>query len=325
MKQRAFNWGIIGLGKIAHKFAQDLALLPNARLCAVAAQSLERAEVFATTYHAPFAYGSYEEIVNTPDLDVVYIATPHSGHCTATILCLNHKIAVLCEKPLALNSDEVGKMITAARENDTFLMEALWTRFLPTTEFLLTLLEKNTIGKILSVHADFGFAGKIDPKSRLFNKNLGGGSLLDIGIYPVFLSLFLLGKPTKIQATSVIGTTGVDESCAMIFKYEQSQIAMLHSSVRANTPTEAFIYGEKGYIHWHGRFHEPNKGITLHIYGESPVFYPFEWDSIGFTYEAEEVMRCLRENRKESERMSLTFSTDLMAILDEVARVSELP
>jgi predicted dehydrogenase len=189
----------------------------------------------------------------------------------------------------------------------------------------LSLIEKNSIGKILSVHADFGFYLAFNAKSRLYDKSLGGGSLLDVGIYPIYLSLLLLGKPSKIQAKAVFGQSGVDESCAMIFEYaDEQQMAVLHSSVKAKTATEAFIYGEKGKIHLHGRFHEPNIGITLEVHGEEPVFYPFEWDCIGYAYEAKEVMCCVRTGKKESAAMSHAFSLDLISILDEVQNVTNI-
>lgn len=325
MSNKTFNWGIIGLGKIAHKFATDLQTIPDAKLHAVASSDMTRATDFAAQYEATFAYGSYQDLMDCPDLDAVYIATPHTTHCEMTLLCLHHNIPVLCEKPFAMNRLQVESMVNLARQNDTFLMEALWTRFLPTTDLFLSLLEKNSIGKILSVHADFGFYSAFNAKSRLYDKNLGGGSLLDVGIYPIYLSLLLLGKPNKIQAKAVFGQSDVDESCAMIFGYDdEQQMAVLHSSIKAKTGTEAFIYGEKGKIHLHGRFHEPNIGITLEVYGEELVFYPFEWNCIGYAYEAMEVMRCVRAGKKESKAMSHRFSLDLISILDEVQELANI-
>ena len=316
-----YNWGIIGLGKIAHKFAKDLQTLPNAKLWAVASTLQSRADDFAAEYDVPNAFGTYEDLVNCPDLDVVYIATPHTGHFPCTMLCLKNKIPVLCEKPFGMNAEEVGKMIQTAKENDTFLMEALWTRFLPKTIEILSLIKENRIGKIVEIQADFGFKAKFDPESRLFKKNLGGGALLDIGIYPLFLSLLLLGEPTEIQANAILGETNVDESTSMILTYKTTnQIAILHSTLRATTPTEAFIYGKKGFIKIHSRFHEPYSGITLHLYeGEEKIFY-FENNCIGYAYEAAEVMQCLSENKKESALLSLSFSTKLIKLLDNVAK-----
>ncbi|MEN0004324.1 MAG: Gfo/Idh/MocA family oxidoreductase [Bacteroidota bacterium] len=312
-----FNWGIIGLGKIAHKFAEDLARMPNTKLHAVASRSLAKAEAFQQQYGATHAYGSYEHITSCPDLDAVYIATPHSAHCANTILCLKHQIPVLCEKPLALNSTEAQKMIAAAHEHHTFLMEALWTRFLPTTQKILELIEADTIGAIHTVKADFGFKPIFDSSSRLFDPALGGGALLDIGIYPVFLAYLLLGTPKTIQASVFKGATGVDEEVGMLFQYAGGQMAHLHTSLRAKTKTEAFIYGEKGTIHLHGRWHEPTS-FSLLLPEQRPELFHFEWPTNGYSYEAQEVMQAVRNEQKESKLWTLQQSLDLMQLLDDV-------
>lgn len=313
------NWGIIGLGKIAHKFAQDLAMLPNTNLHAVASRSQERAQAFANQYSAPHAYGSYEAIVDCPDLDVIYIATPHVTHFENTLLCLRHKIPVLCEKPFAMNLAQVQKMVMTAAEQETFLMEALWTRFLPTTKKVLELIYNDTIGPVHAVKADFGFKPNFDPQSRLFDINLGGGSLLDIGIYPVFLALLVLGKPNQIKAFANIGSTHVDEEMGALFYYENGKMAHLHSTIRATTKTEAFIYGELGTIHVHTRWHEPSS-MTLLLNGQRPQHFTFEEPGNGYEYEAEEVMQCLAQGKTESDLLPLQFSVDLMTLLDDIRR-----
>lgn len=317
---KTYRWGIIGLGKIAHKFAKDLQILENAKLYAVASTSQERANDFAAQYQVEKAFGSYEDMANCPEIDVIYIATPHSGHHAATLLCLKNKIPVLCEKPLALNARQVAEMVHRANENNTFLMEALWTRFLPNTLKLLSLIETNIIGNIVEIQADFGFKASFDAKSRLFDKDLGGGALLDIGIYPVFLTLLLLGEPDEIEAKSIIGTTDIDESTSMILTYKTNkQVANLHCTLRATTPTEAVIYGEKGYLKMRSRFHEPNPGIDLFLYEKNEMqFFSSENIGIGYAYEAMEVMRCLDENKKESELLPLSFSSKLIKLLDNI-------
>ena len=312
--ENKINWGIIGPGRIAHKFAKDLAKLPDAKLFAVASRSLDRAQEFARQYQAPHAFGSYEDIVNCPGLDVVYIATPHTGHYENTLLCLQHKIAVLCEKPMAVNPRQVERMILEARQQDTFLMEAIWTRFIPTHRKMWELIDQGVIGKVLSVKADFGFKPEYNPESRLFNKELAGGSLLDIGIYPIFLAMNLLGKPDDIHAIAHLGETGVDEEVGILFKYDSGQMAHLHSSIRSETKTEAFIYGEKGTIYLHSRWHEPSS-MSLLLHGASPQYFNFDYDLIGYGYEAQEVMRCLRAREKESPDLPLSFSGDLMDVL----------
>ncbi|MCO6477938.1 MAG: Gfo/Idh/MocA family oxidoreductase [Phaeodactylibacter sp.] len=314
---KTYNWGIIGPGRIAHKFAQDLDKLPNARLHAVASRSEERARAFALQYGAPHAYGSYEEITSCPGLDVVYIATPHPGHRDNALLCLQAGIPVLCEKPFAMNSGQVQEMVNAARATGVFLMEAIWTRFTPSTVKALELIGHGMIGDVLSVKADFGFRPPFDPKSRLFDMALGGGSLLDIGIYPVFLALLVLGKPAEIHASAHLGATGVDEEIGMLFKYENGQMAHLHSTIRSFTKTEAFIYGERGAIHLHTRWHEPT-ALSLILEDRRPQDYRFDYHTNGYSFEAEEVMHCLDNGLKESPLLPLSFSQSLMEVLDTV-------
>ncbi|PHN06410.1 Gfo/Idh/MocA family protein [Flavilitoribacter nigricans] len=312
-----FNWGIIGAGRIARKFASDLKTIKNARLSAVASRDQGRAQTFADEYSAPYAYGTYEEILDCPELDAVYIATRHPGHAAASILCLDKGIPVLCEKPFAMNTGEVEQMIAAARRSNTFLMEAIWTRFLPTTRQALKWIAEGKIGEVQSVKADFGFKAERNLEGRLYNKELGGGSLLDIGIYPTFLSLLLLGKPQEILAHGVIGPTGIDEEMAAIFTYEGGKMAQIHSTIRADTKTEAFIYGSEGVIHIHSRWHEPTS-MSLLLPGERPQDVFFDYPCIGYAYEAEEVMSCLAEGKKESEALPLSFSLDLIQLLDSM-------
>ena len=206
--KNTFNWGVIGCGRIAHKFADDIQAISGASIHAVATRSLAKAKDFAKLYNAPHALDSYEALLEIEGLDVVYIATPHVLHAENSIMCLKAKIPVLCEKPLAMNTRQVQQMIVAARANETFLMEALGTRYLPSIAKTLELIKSGEIGDLNSVNADFGFAAEYNPEGRLFNRDLGGGALLDIGIYPLFLALLLFGKPEHINANATFGTTG---------------------------------------------------------------------------------------------------------------------
>ncbi|MBN1651101.1 MAG: Gfo/Idh/MocA family oxidoreductase [Bacteroidales bacterium] len=217
---KIINWGIIGLGKIAHKFAEDLQLVEDANLLAVASRDIENAKSFAKKFSANQFYSSYKALVENPNVDVVYIATPHALHYEHTLLCLNANKAVLCEKAFAMNAAEVKEMIRTAKARNVFLMEALWTRFIPGTLKTLALIKEGSIGKIHSVEADFGFIGDTDPEKRLFNKRLGGGALFDIGIYPVFLSILILGAPKYINAHATMAATGVDAEVKITFAYE---------------------------------------------------------------------------------------------------------
>ena len=314
---KIFNWGIIGLGKIAELFANDLKLLPDARLFAVASRSQQKAELFAKKFDVLHTYGCYEDIVKNKDLDIIYIATPHSLHCENTIMCLKNKIAVLCEKPLAINSAEVKRMISCSEENNTFLMEAMWTRFLPSIEKVLELLKKKVIGNIQLIRADFGFKAPKDKYNRLFNINLGGGSLLDVGIYPVFFSLLTMGMPSVIEATANIGPTGVDESCGITLKNNNGQIASLFSSIVARTGIEAEIIGDNGRILLHSEFYRPTILSVIHQDGAIESIEP-QYKGSGFTYEASEVMHCLEKGYIESKKMSHNLSLQLMEVLDKI-------
>lgn len=311
-----FKWGIIGAGRIAGKFASDLKTLRFAGLHAVASRSQERAQAFADEFGATHAFGTYEEILES-GVEAIYVATRHPAHAEVSMMCLEKGIPVLCEKPFAMNRREVEDMIAAARRTDTFLMEAIWTRFIPTTLKTLELIQSGKIGEVVSVKADFGFKAKRDLSGRLYNKELGGGSLLDIGIYPAFLSLLLLGYPKEILAHGVIGETGVDEEMAAILTYDAGKMAQLHSTIRADSKTEALIYGTEGVIHIHSRWHEPTS-MSLLMPGERPQDFFFEYPCIGYAYEAEEVMTCLAAGKKESDALPLSFSLDLITLLDSI-------
>ncbi len=212
---RTYNWAILGLGNIAHKFAEDLALVPGARLHAVASRSLDKAQAFAATYGVPHAVGSYEDLLAVPDLDAVYIATPHSEHHAHTLLCLRAGLPVLCEKAFALNARQAQEMIEVAQAQGVFLMEAFWTRFFPAIGHALELVRAGRIGEVKHLVADFGFAATYEPAGRLFDPVLAGGSLLDIGVYTLFISQLFLGTPTTVRAVATPTGTGVDLSCAM--------------------------------------------------------------------------------------------------------------
>ena len=322
MSTRTYNWGIIGPGRIARKFADDLRTLPNARLHAVASTSAERARVFADDYGAPHAFGSYAELMDCPDLDVVYIATPHALHCEHTLLCLEHGLPVLCEKPFAMNLAEARRMVTAAHRHRAFLMEALWTRFIPSMDHALHLLAEGEIGEVRTVKSDFGFLMPFDPQSRLYNKALGGGSLLDIGIYPALLNLLVFGKPAPedIQAAAAFTASDVDESCAFIFQYPGNRLALAHSTLTANTPVEATIYGTTGAIYLHPRWHH-SRQLTISRYNgreEEKRLVDLPYDGWGYAFEAAHVMDCLEKEMLESDLLPLDFTLDLVETLDAI-------
>lgn len=312
------KWGIIGTGKIAHKFAADLLLLENAELMAVASRDLEKAESFASQYGAKKYFGSYEELAKDPEVDIIYIATPHVFHFENTMLCLHNKKAVLCEKPFGINVQQAKAMIDLASQKRLFLMEALWTRFIPAFEKVLEIIESGEIGKVISIDANFGFKAEYNPKSRLFNKNLGGGSLLDIGIYPVYLALTLLGIPDEVNAKAEI-LNEIDASCSMTFNYKNGQQAKLFSTFLENTSTEALVKGAKGEIKIHKNFHHPEK-VTVSLNSGATVDYEIKYQGNGYYHEIVEVTNCLLEGKVESSKISHSRSLELIEILDRVRK-----
>lgn len=314
---KIFNWGILGPGKIAQKFAQDLAFVPNAKLYAVGSRNLERAQNFAKEHKAITYFDSYEALVNCAEVDIIYIATPHSEHFKNTLLCINARKPVLCEKAFAINSAQLAQMVALAKSKKVFLQEAIWTRFHPAIIHVLTIIQSGQIGKIVHIQADFGFKANPDPEGRLFNPNLTGGSLMDIGIYPIFISKLILGQPTVIKAIGTLASTGVDQNCSITMQFENGATASLFSTLMANTPTVCSIYGSLGKIEIQSRFHE-TKGFTLTLDGQESQFFETERLGHGYSYEAADAQRCLQENKLENNLLPLLFSQELMQILDEV-------
>jgi len=323
MKSRKeYNWGILGCGKIAHKFAEDLMHIPNAVLFAVASRDQQKANDFGKIYNASFCYGSYEEMVSDSNIDIIYIAIPHVFHSEKTILSLKHKKAVLCEKPFAMNTAQVTEMITLAKKNHIFLMEGLWTYFLPHYQYALDIVRSKALGNIKNLKADFGFSAPFDPKNRLFNKQLGGGSLLDVGVYPLFVALSLLGYPDTIAAEATFAKNGIDENCSMTLTYQNNVTATLYSSIVDQTNTEAVIELEKGTITINSRFHEPSS-ITITEKGKARL-HEFPVNTNGFSFEAIHVMEMLSQGRTESNIMTFDTSLQLIKLLDWVREKIEL-
>ena len=317
-QHKTINWGIIGLGNIAHKFAQDLLTIKDAKLYAVASRSQEKADEFASKYNATKTYNSYENLAINPNIDAVYIATPHSFHKEHTLLCLEHSKAVMCEKPFAMNTKEVNTMIAKAKEKNVLLMEALWTYFLPHYQFVLKELSNKTYGNLLKLESDFGFKSEHSKKSRVLNKSLGGGSLLDIGIYPIFVALSNLGIPNNIKAEATFFDTGVDATCYMYFDYTGNVSALLKSSFLEKTPNEAIFYCENGIIKINDGFHGPTT-ISLIVDGKEDI-KGFNYNTYGYDYEIQHFNQLLREKKTESNIMTFDFSKKLIRTLDAVRK-----
>ena len=266
----------------------------------------------------PHAVGSYEDLLAVPGLDVVYIATPHSEHCAHALLCLRAGLPVLCEKAFAQNADQAQDMIRAAREGRVFLMEAFWTRFFPAIAQALALVEAGHIGEVKHLVADFGFAAPYQPEGRLFNPALAGGSLLDVGVYPLFISQLFLGAPRAVAAVATLAPTGVDLNCAVSLAYPGGATASLFSTIAAHTDNRCVLYGTRGQLQLLGRFHAPT-GVQVHLNGaEVPPATPAPTPGHGYHYEAAHVQDCLAQGRLESPLLPLDFSLQLMRQLDAV-------
>lgn len=313
------RWGILGPGKIARKFAIGLQSVPDARLMAVGSRSKERAAAFAAEFNAPRVHGSYEALAADPAVDVIYVATPHPQHHETAMMCLKAGKAVLCEKPFTLNAREGGDLVAMARQQGVFLMEAMWMRFLPVIARIKEWVDLKAIGSPRMVMADFGFRAEWNPENRVLNPQLGGGALLDVGIYALsFATMVFGGEPRKITGLSHIGETGVDEQSAVVLSYGSGELALLACAVRTRTAHEARVLGTDGSIHmptfWHG------SQATLMVDGKEPVQVNLPLQGNGYNYEAVEVGRCLREGLRESPVMPLAETLSLMRTMDELRR-----
>ena len=345
---KKIRWGILSTGGIAQSFARALQYLPDAEIAAVGSRSQATADHFGNRFGIPRRYPSYEALAADPDLDVIYIATPHNFHCDNTLLCLEGGKAVLCEKSFAVNAVQAERMIAAARRKRLFLMEAMWTRFLPSIIELRRRLAEGVIGDIRMIEANFGFSADFNPQGRLFNPDLAGGALLDLGIYPLSLAYLLLGSPSRIAALAELGTTGVDERSGVLLGYPGGQMAVLHFSLTSDMPSDARIMGSKGWIHIHAPIYKPER-LTIKLrnlpqlkprrlpaavkrFAKLPFLAPlknrllghrqrslhFPAEGNGLNYEAAEVMRALHEGRLESPVMPLDETLSIMRTMDVI-------
>jgi predicted dehydrogenase len=316
-----YKWGILAPGRMAAKFTNGLKILENADLYAVGSRDRVRAEKFAHDHCFKKFYGSYEELAGDPAVDVIYIASPHSHHHDQTILCLKNKKAVICEKAFALNSREAGEMIMEAHSQNVFLMEALWPPFQPFYKKALEILHSGELGKIIHLHAYFSFNPPFDPADRKFNIALGGGSLLDIGVYPVIDALTFIGVPDEIKAIASFCETGSEESLSAIFKYNNGAMATVYSSFRTNIGIGCDILCEKGNLIV-SRGRDMNQRVILGLHGREKETFVFSPPALGYHWEAEEVMRCLDEGLIESPVVPLSFSIDLINTLDRIRKAA---
>lgn len=313
------RWGILGPGGIAHKFAAALEAIPDAEIIAVGSRDFQRANTFADTFDVPHRHSSYVELANNSEVDVVYVATPHPFHKACAMLCLEAGKAVLCEKPFTVDSEQAAEMIACAREHRQFLMEAMWTRFIPIMVKVREWLTDGVIGEPRMLTADFGNRVALtaeNMKGRLFALELAGGAMLDIGVYTVSLASMVFGAPAKITSLAHIGKTGVDEQSAVLLGYDAGQIASLSCAITTRTSQDARIFGTKGSIYI------PNfsraTSATLEVHGKEPLQIEIPFTDNGFEYQVLEVINCLRAGKLESDVMPLDESLSIVKTMDTV-------
>jgi predicted dehydrogenase len=311
------RWGIIGTGKIAKAFATGLTALPEAELVAVGSRTAKSANEFADIFGVPHRHASYESLANAPNIDVIYVATPNTLHKENSLLCLQAGKAVLCEKPFTINAAEAEAVIQLARAKELFLMEAMWTRFIPLVGKVRQLLADRAIGDLQMLVADLGFWADFDPLHRVFNPQLGGGALLDLGVYSISLAWMIFGSPSRITSMAQLGESGVDEQAAIIMGYDEGQLAILYTSIRTDTPAEAILMGNKGQIRIHPPMFRPTK-LTLSLTGQEDSVIEMPLEGNGYNYQAAEVMRCLQAGKLESDIMPLDETLAIMKTMDQI-------
>ena len=311
------GWGLIGTGGIAQTFAADLAFTDSGRAVAVGSRHLDSANSFADRFDIPNRHASYEALVEDPAVDVVYVATPHPMHHGNALLALRAGKPVLVEKPFTMNAAEAEELVATARSAGLFLMEAMWTRCLPHIAEIRRLLAEGALGEIVTVTADHGQWFAEDPEFRLFAPELGGGAMLDLGVYPVSFASMVLGKPERIVTLIDPAFTGVDGQTSMLFGYASGAQAVLTCTLFAESPTQAAIVGTDARIEIEGVFYAPTSFELISRAGDRTVFET-EDEGVGLWYEAEEVARCLHEGLLESPLMPLDESIEIMRTMDAV-------
>ncbi|MGY0062343.1 Gfo/Idh/MocA family protein [Streptomyces sp. LZ34] len=314
------RWGILATGGIAASFTADLLEMADAQVVAVGSRSTESAKRFAERFGIPRAHGSWAELAADEDVDVVYVATPHSAHRVSAGLCLEAGRAVLCEKAFTLNVREAAELIGLARARGSFLMEAMWTYCNPVVRRMAELVRDGAIGEVRTVQADFGLAGPFDAGHRLRDPAQGGGALLDLGVYPVSFAQLLLGEPDDVQARARLTPEGVDENTGILLGWDSGAVALLSCSLNADTPQTASVTGSAGRIEFPRGFFHPER-FVLHRPGRDPEVFTAEGAEAGLRglqHEAAEVMRCLRAGEMESPLVPLDGTLAVMRTLDAV-------
>jgi predicted dehydrogenase len=350
---RAVRWGVLGAGRVARDFAEGLRALPDADLVAVASRTPATAEAFASELRPRRVHRTYEDVVRDDEVEVVYVATPHHLHVEHCLLSLDHGKPVLCEKPFAVDAAGARRVIARARQQRLFCMEAMWMRFMPVVQEARDIIQGGAIGDVLMLTADFGVPAPVDPHSRFFDPAMGGGALLDRGVYTVSLASMLLGSPATVASQATIGRTGVDEQVAVVLGYPNGQLALLSASLRTYSANEAVAMGTRGAVRLHPPFYRPYRlSVTTFTEPRLGTGTAGGWkqqlkqrarrsrlvlglyervkplvrrgrtvtrriEGNGYNYEAAEVMRCLRAGELESAVMPLDETLRIMETLDE--------
>ena len=317
---KIYRWGIIGAGHIAGSFAEGLKVLPNAQCYAIASRDGEKAASFAAEYGFEKSYDSYQAMLDDPKVDIVYVATPNNLHYTHTMMALDAGKHVLCEKPFAITCSQAIAMMRVSREKNLFLMDAMWSRFLPSVIKTAAMLEEGAIGNPLMLQAEFGIHPNYDEKSRLFDPKLGGGSIADIGIYPIFLALFLFGDPLSMDVSSIPAPSGVDMTTTIIMTHKEGRMSVLTSSFAFDLESDAKITGDAGRLRLCRMFHTPTTLMLRHGAEEKEVEIPVEMVGNGYNYEAAEVMRCIDEGKIESDIWNHSQTLRLLDIVERATK-----
>jgi len=316
MRSKKIKWGIIGLGNIASQFAADLLLIENAELTAVASRDIVKANEFAEKFNSTKAYDSYDLLFEDPEVEIIYIATPHNSHAELSIKAMQSRKHVLCEKPMALSYKDAVSMIETSKKHNKFFMEAFWTRFVPSVQDVLAKINNGAIGNVNYIKADFAFHGSETENKRLFDKELGGGALFDIGVYPLFLSYILLGKPKKIIAKAIKHKNEIDLQTSMILQYESAQ-SVLHASIVSESDMKAIISGTEGRIELNAPWYVAD-GYSLFKNEEKEATFTLPTLGKGYSHEIIECQNCIRNNQIESKLWSHENCLDLSEIVEEI-------
>jgi predicted dehydrogenase len=309
------KWGILGTGKIAKRFMQAVFYVPDAQVVAVGSREQHTADQFGAQFGVPKRYGSYDALISDPEVEIVYVATPHTLHAENTLAAVQAGKHVLCEKPFTVNAPQAEQVIQAARAAGKFVMDGMWTRCFPVVREIIRRIQTGELGEIRYLQADFGFRPEFNPASRLFAPELGGGALLDVGVYPVALAFLVLGAPKQIVSHATLGATGVDELCSMLFLYDNGAQAVLSASLQVEMPKQANICGSQARIHMPAPWWKPSEAYLIRNDGATEhLLYPYEGD--GLQFEIRHVHDCLRQGLTESPWMPLDETLGIMRALD---------